>query len=269
MDHSYEEIRRAAIDIISGKEKESYTNNQFSDFRNNITEVLKKREEEAIGKKIEGFSFSEQDDFYFQEVFWDLFRQGIITIGTGRSCDQGFPFFRLTSYGKKLFENEELYFFHDFSSYEKIIRENIQNIDDLTIFYLKEAMSTFMVGCYLSSSVMLGVALEYSLNNLYDVIDKNDIYKEQFSKVFEEKTLLRKFNKFRYKLREIQRDLPPNIKEDLDTNLDMIVSVIRNFRNESGHPNGKVLSREQCYVNLHLFIPCCKKIYDLMEFFRE
>jgi hypothetical protein len=77
-----------------------------------------------------------------------------------------------------------------------------------------------------------------------------------------------KRHKFKQKLDEKKQILSKEMKEDLDTNLDMIVALIRNYRNESGHPNGKVLSREQCYVNLQLFIPCCKKIYDLMNFFK-
>ncbi len=68
-----------------------------------------------------------------------------------------------------------------------------------------------------------------------------------------------KFNKFKQKLDGKKQDLPKEVKDDLDINLDMILPLIRNYRNESGYPNEKVPSREQCYVNLQLFIPCCKK----------
>jgi len=269
MDYSYEEIRKAAIDLLAGREDEQYANNQYVNFRENIAQLLRKRHDGKLNENNEPFSFSKEDDLYVQEVFWDLFRQGIITLGSENSPNQGYPWFRLSSYGKKVLDDEDPYFFHDLSSYENIIRAGIPNIDDLTLFYLKEAMQTFMVGCYLSSSVMLGVALEYSLNNLYQEIEKNSNYKDHFSKLSEEKTLLRKYNKFKNKLLEIKKDLPKEMKQDFDTNLDMIVSIIRNYRNESGHPSGKVLNREQCYVNLQLFVPCCKKIYELMDFFRE
>ena len=61
--------------------------------------------------------------------------------------------------------------------------------------------------------------------------------------------------------------LPDEIKENLDTNLDGIMNTIRNFRNDSGHPSGNRISREQCYVNLNLFVPYCKKAYQLIDFF--
>ncbi len=78
-----------------------------------------------------------------------------------------------------------------------------------------------------------------------------------------------KFNKFRQKLEIKRKDLPTDLQNDLEINLDMISALIRNYRNESGHPNNNVLSREQCYINLQLFIPCCKKIFELKEFFKQ
>lgn len=268
MDHSYEEIWQAALDILADREKVPSSNTQFVEFRNNVAYVLKKRDESALGCSIEHSTFTDSDSSYFQEIFWDLFRQGIITLGTEQDPYRAYPFFRLSSFGKRIIENQDAYFFHDVSSYEKVIRENISEIDNLTLFYLKEAMQTHMVGCRLSASVMLGVALEYSLQNLFDVIEKNPKYCNQFSKITEKQFIGGKFVVFRNKLTEIKKDFPKGLFDELETNLDFIVSIIRNYRNESGHPSGKVLSREQCYVNLQLFIPCCKKIYELMTFFK-
>jgi len=268
MDHSYEEIRGVAIDILAGRERSSSHAQTFASLSKDVKEVLRKRDwlpPDAMHRE----SLSKNDEALLQEVFWDLFRQNVITLGTKGNPDQAYPFFRLSSFGKKILENKEVYFFHDLSSYEKQIRETIPDIDDLTVFYLKEAMQAFMVGCRLSSSVMLGVALEHSLNLLYDDIKQNDGHHELFSKVFQEQFLLRKFKHFRNGLNQMKKDLPKEIAEDLETNLDAVVALIRNYRNESGHPSGKVLSREQCYVNLQLFIPCCDKIYDLRKFFEN
>lgn len=269
MDHSYEEIRKAAIDILAGREPSSSpTSQQFVYLRDDVKEVLRKRDG-LPHDPTQRERLSKNDLALLQEVFWDLFRQNIITLGAENDPNLAYPFFRVSSFGKKILENEDVYFFHDLTSYENIIRESIPAIDRLTVSYLKEAMQAFLVGCRLSSAVMLGVALEYTLDSLYDIIEMNSKYSVHFEKVSQETTLLKKFNKFKHKLTEIKKDLPSNLKEDLDTNLDMIVSLIRNYRNESGHPSGKVLSREQCYVNLQLFIPCCKRIYELRDFFEN
>jgi len=266
MDHSYEEIRRAAIDIIAGRENIRNIPDQYISLRNGVAEVMEKRDGILRDPTGRNLHFSYQDRDIFLEVFWDLFRQGITTLGVDDNNPE-FPFFRVSGFGKIILEHEEVYFFHDLSSYEKIIREKIPDIDERTVIYLKEAMQSYLVGCRLSSSVMLGVAIEHSLEQLYEIIEGNGVYKDHFEKIFEERTLLRRFTKFKNKLTEMNKDLPSDVKEDLTTNLDMIVSIIRNYRNESGHPSGKILSREQCYVNLQLFIPCYEKIHSLKAFF--
>lgn len=75
-------------------------------------------------------------------------------------------------------------------------------------------------------------------------------------------------NKLRGLIDSMAKPLPPEIKEDLDTHFAGILSVIRSYRNESGHPTGKIMDREQTFVLLQLFIPYCKKQYQLMQFFR-
>jgi hypothetical protein len=74
-------------------------------------------------------------------------------------------------------------------------------------------------------------------------------------------------NKFRDLLDRHIGEFSPDIREGLDTNFLGIIEIIRNFRNESGHPTGKIIGREQCFILLQLFVPYCKKIYQLKEFF--
>jgi len=123
------------------------------------------------------------------------------------------------------------------------------------------------VGVYYST-VMIGVSIEHSFLKLLETIGTNSNYSTLFRNAIDEKTILRKLNKFRNVLNQNLSILTSDLKEDLDTNFTGIMTMIRNFRNESGHPSGKIISREQCFVLLYLFIPCCKKIYQLINFFR-
>ena len=270
-DHSYEEIRKVAIEILSGKVKTQYGADQFENFKISILEIFQKRDPSAASEidYLGRSHLSDHDDLLFQEMFWDLFRQGIITLGMDR-LNKEFPWFRVSSYGKKLLEhNQEPYFFHDVSSYEAVIKQNIPEIDDVTLLYLKEAMQAFMSGCMLSSSVMLGVAAEHSFERLLEIVTGNPKYEPVFKSVNKERSILPKLNKFKQILDQHKSELTPEIREDLDTNFISIVAIIRNFRNESGHPSGKIISREQCYILLQLFIPYCKKIYQLKKFFEN
>jgi len=268
MEHSYEEIRKIALDILAEREKLSSNPNQYEQLRIGVGSILEERE---TGQRPTVFIMSHEDSEIFLEVFWDLFRQGIITLGSNNS-NREFPFFRVSANGKRIIENQDAYFFHDVSSYEIMVTENIPNIDETTLIYLKEAMQSFLSGCVLSSSVMLGVATEHTFLKLLETIEQNNTYSATFLKVFEQRTLLQKLNKFRNKLdgeintKRIQ--LSSEIKEDLETNFLGIMAIIRNFRNESGHPTGNIISREQCYVNLNLFVPYCKKLYQLMDSFK-
>lgn len=263
MDHSYEELRSAVFDILAGRWRATYKPNQFSHLKNEVSDLLQTRER---GGRIVNTKLSANDSDLFLELFWDLFRQGIITLGD--SDEPAFPFFRITSFGKKLLGGSDPYFFHDLSSYEKVIKDTIPNIDDITLTYLKEAMQAFMSGCLLSSSVMLGVATEHTFLSLLDVAIANPTHGSLFSSVSKERSILPKLNKFKKILDANMGTLPSKVKEDLDTNFSGIISMIRNFRNESGHSSGKIISREQAYVLLHLFIPCCKKMYQLMDFYK-
>jgi hypothetical protein len=200
----------------------------------------------------------------FLEIFWGLFREGIITLGSNDKKRE-FPFFRVSEFGRRLLDSGQAYFFHDVSSYEKAVKSEVSNIDPVTLLYLKEAMQAFKASCILSATVMLGVATEHSFLLLLEKTTQSPTHASTFASVNKERTILQKINKFKHILD--QQRLPPEIKEDIDTNFAGILSIIRNFRNQAGHPTGKIVDREQAYILLQLFIPYCRKIYQLMEYY--
>lgn len=267
MNHSYEEIRACAIDVLAGRESGQYGFSQYRALHATVAEVFVRREKP--GQPVMGEQqLSAHDSEVFLEVFWGLFRQGIITLGLNDS-NPNFPFFRVSALGRKILAGQQPYFFHDLSSYERVVTDGIPNVDSVTLLYLKESMQAFLSGCLLSASVMLGVATEHSFLKLLEVIEANANHSTTYQNAFAQRTILQKFNKFKNILEQNLSTLTPQLREDLETNLSGILSMIRNFRNESGHPSGKIISREQVYVLLQLFIPCCKKIYDLMDHFRS
>jgi hypothetical protein len=263
MPHSYEEIRSVALDIISGREQLRDKATNYGNLKHSIAKVFARRE----GHQSELVRLDNQDSEIFLEVFWDLFRQGIITLGLNDLNPQ-FPHFRATKLASQIGIDQSAYFFHDVSSYERVIRSEIPTINDVTLLYLKEAMQAFFSGCILSSTVMLGVAAEHTFQLMLEIIENNSKYQKIYASVFKERNILPKFNKFRKILEQNIKVLPPEIKEDLDTHFAGIQSVIRTFRNQSGHPTGKIVGREQTFVLLQLFIPYSRKLYQLMDFFR-
>ncbi len=276
MVHSYEEIRAAVIDILAGREKTAYSPDQFQNLLVGVSEVMERRSmsqtQPTQGRSVPitrggSLTLDHNDRDLVREVFWDLFRQGIITLGINDS-NREFPFFRISTTGERILNNQHSYFFHDVSTYEQLIKNEIPAIDSITVIYLKEAMQAFRVGCVLSSSVMLGVATEHTFNLLIETIENNSKHAPTYKNVNKERGILRRLNKFKSILDTQSNTLSQTIREDLDTHFAGILSIIRNFRNQSGHPSGHIIDREQCYVLLQLFIPYGRKMYQLIDHFQ-
>jgi hypothetical protein len=273
MDHSYEEIRSVIIDILAGRENTSYDCSQFAHLKIGVAEVFARRDGTTGNQHRHSITggrdaqLSPQDRELTREIFWDLFRQGVIMIGAD-DANEKFPFFSVTTYGKRIIEGGDPYFSYDVDSYERRIKTELPSIDDTTLIYLKEAMQAFRSGCVLSSSVMLGVATEHTFLLLAEAADQSPTYSQHFASVSQQFTILRKVNKFKNILDQHTKDIPADIREDIDTHFTSILSVIRNFRNQAGHPTGKVLNREQAFVLLQLFIPYCKKLYALSDWLK-
>lgn len=270
-DHSYEEIRAVVIDILAEREKTSYEPHQFGSLEIGAAEVFARREAQGESQSLLCHSqphLSRQDAELFMEVFWDLFRQNIITLGFNAS-NREFPFFRVSHTGKAILQNQQVYFFHDVSTYEKLILAQVPNIDAITMLYVKEAMQAFRSGCILSATVMLGVAAEHIFISMLETIDGNPKHQSTYASVQKERSILPKINKFRGILEKQLGRLPSDVKEDLDTQFTGIQSLIRTFRNDSGHPTGKIIDREQSYVLLNLFVPYARKMHQLIDHFAQ
>lgn len=271
-DHSFEEIRDAALDLLSGREKGPYPPTQFVHIEHGIADVFARRESAPANSGNvfggSGASLSGHDQDVFLEVFWSLFQQGIIVLGCDRS-NPNFPWCRLSSYGKKLTTGTGGYFFHDVSTYEHQVRQVIPAINAVTLVYLKEAIQAFRAGCLLSATIMIGVAAEHTFLLLLDCIEANPKHAPTFKSVSEQRSILPKVNKFKGVMdNQYVKQLPPDVKEDWDTNFVSLQSLMKNYRNDAGHPTGKMMDREQVYVLLHLFITYGKKMYQLMDYFR-
>ena len=90
-EHSYEEIRMAALDIIAGREQTSFDIIQFEDLALGVAQVVSVRDgyNVSIGNVPGGYQLSKAESEIFREVFWDFFRQGIITLVSCQSNNIG------------------------------------------------------------------------------------------------------------------------------------------------------------------------------------
>lgn len=264
--HSYEELRGIVIDILLKRERVSYEPTQYRNLVVGVAEVLERRSR-PVGQpspygRVESIPLEDHDAELVRDVFWDLFRQGFITLGLN-SSNEAWPFFRLSHFGERALATQSPYRFHDTSSFIKLVKTEVPDISQDVITYIEEAVAAFYADCLLSCCVMLGVAAEIEFLRLVDVAVKNVTYGPSFSAATKQQMIRQKIVKFHDCLKPLAKSLPQQAVEDLETNFNMIQSVLRIARNEAGHAISDTPPREQVYIYMQLFVPFARQLMRL------
>lgn len=205
-----------------------------------------------------------------RQIIWDLILQGVVTPGVSERSPE-LPHIKVTDYGYECLESMEI-LPHDPDGYLRYLRNEIPQIDDTIEKYLTESLQTFLTGNLLASTVMLGGASEKAvllLIEAYTNAISNSNKRERFKQSIKRFGILGRFKEFRKKLDSVRKTIPRSISDDLDIQLDGIFNLIRNCRNDVGHPTGRNIDRRLAFSNLQLFIPYCKRIYELIKHFNQ
>ncbi len=262
--HSYEEIRGIAIDVLLNRQ-----NGLFNEFLEDIGKILLTKHgawppppsQTGIAYRGVAAHLHEDDTPLVLEVFWDLFRQGAITLG--RDANQpGWPGYRLTRFGHQIAQHAP-FRFHDTKAYVEMVKTYVPDISPEAVVYLEEAVAAFYADCLLGSCVMLGVAAEAEFLRLIEVAATGATHGTKFAPLSKPAFIRHKITKFLGILKPIVHALPKDATEDLEINFQMIQSVLRIARNEAGHPTAGTPQREQVYVNLQLFAAFARQLMRL------
>lgn len=103
MDHTYEEVRLVVIDLLATRERSLHMadeTRQYNTLRTAVADVLEHREDRSPDDRHHRPALSANDRAVFHEVFWDLFRHGIITPGIN-DANLEFPHFASPISGEK------------------------------------------------------------------------------------------------------------------------------------------------------------------------
>lgn len=206
-----------------------------------------------------------------QDVFWDLMIEGIARPGLTDGANMELPHFHLTDWGEQIVSSPAPSPY-DPDGYLARLTEMIQELDPVILTYLDESLRTFRIGCLLSSTVTLGCASEKAFLLLVDAY-ANALpahTRTGFHKKTAGRMLKPVFDVFRKELEgRLQAKLPPDIREDLDTTLLGVFSLIRRLRNDAGHPTGHTIPRETCYANLVVFPAYLKRVFALIAWLKQ
>lgn len=260
--HTYEEIRETVVDILLKRVQVEEEPHQWASLTVSVAEVFARR------RNVDERRLHPSEEELVRDVFWDLFRQGFITLGLNNS-NPDWPWFRLSHFGDRALKTESPYRFHDTGSFISLVKAEIPDISPVGVIYLEEAVTAFYAGCLLACSVMLGVAAESEFLRLLDVASRNAFHGPKFAQAAKQNVIRQKIIKFQDSLKPLLSALPKSAVEDFDTNFAMIQSVLRMARNDAGHPASANPQREQVYVYMQLFVPFARQLMRLRKALSE
>lgn len=264
----YEELRPIVLDALKAEPETQIIN------------ILNKTETIAISKGyyrdepkwsygVTPHQMPMKDREKTREIINDLVVEGIIGWGIDER-NPGPPFLKVTRYGQECLSHTGPQPY-DPDGYLKYLKSEIPNVDDTILMYITESLSAYLRGLTLSSTVMLGGASEKAFLLLLESFT-NSITDPTKKAQFEKNTegpIKKKFDEFRNKIIPIRKTLPKPLSDDLEIQLDGIFNFIRTCRNDVGHPTGRKIERSLAYANLRLFVPYCKRIYELIDYFKK
>ena len=252
----YEELKHFVLDSLRLM-GDSY---EYNNICNTVAREVTKSADFSL-------SISKFDKEMIRQIIWDLIIERVLTIGNYHS--DSWPWLSLTEYGEKIIQSS-FPVPNDPGGYLGRIDKEIPQLDQTIKIYLSESIRTYNINQLLSATITLGCASEKSLLILIDIFAnsfKDDTKREQFKNKINNKSIKIQFDEFDKAIKQILQSMPYEIRENYTNTLTGIFQMIRYNRNQAGHPTGKAIDKDTLFANLQVFIPYCKYIYGLMDYF--
>ena len=245
-------------DSLSDSSRFPSTN--MGNVRNGVDDKVKRSRGIEIGTHPSN-SLTDQEHELINQICWDLIIQRVLTI-----TSQGLPWITITEYGKEVVSSESP-IPYDRDNYLQNIYAKASNLDTIARSYLEESLTCLHGGAYRGGAVMLGVVSEQLFIVLVKSFQENknlshqivtDRYKP-FSQIRD--SFMRKFT-------PLKNELPEDLRQDLEIILEGIYLLIKNTRDDSGHPTNVVVTRDQLFSYFAIFPMYAERISKIIDFYR-
>ena len=199
---------------------------------------------------------------------WSLIRQGLAYIDYSQSSPSNWELI-LTHAGLAAARDE--YPNPDsVEEYLERLRTRAPGASQTVLQYARESAMSYINRCYLSSAVMLGVASEAAFLDLAQSFGNwlPSGQGEEFLKIVSgSRNYLVKFSEFRKRVEPVKPKLPAELSDAMSLTFDSVLDLLRVYRNDAGHPTGRLLERDDAFVNLQMFARYVEKLYAFKAFF--
>ncbi len=201
-----------------------------------------------------------------QELTWELIIQGILTPGAN-SANPNLPFVRLTEYGRKCVDENDV-LPHDYGTYLQQIKSFSSKTDAIFLLYLTESVQAFIKGLYNSSILNLGIASE-QLTLLLITAYKNALATKSAKQKFDEainkaRHIAYQFDELYKRLEVVKGKMPIELGQDIAM-IRFLENIVRQNRNDAGHPSGRSFEREEALALLVTFPHHYKTVVKLLK----
>lgn len=245
-----------------------------SDVQSLLLEVLARGGDTRLGRGRHYFSEnvraaapkSDQPTYHqIMEAVWSLIAQGLAYIDYSQSAAENWEL-HLTESGRAAAADEEGNP-DDPAGYMRRLLSSVPGISDVVKGYAQEALLAYNARLYRASAVMLGVASEAAVldvaASLANTMKESEARQYLETVNAKKQNYIAKFEVFQQKLRSKKDLLPEEVANGFDLMMNAVGDLLRVYRNDAGHPTGLLVSRDDCFIHLRMFLLYAKKLYLL------
>lgn len=185
-----------------------------------------------------------------REVIWELISERVLVVGMDDS-NESWPFLSLTTYGEDYVRNQRATP-HDRSDYlSRVLASG--PADDVEQRYVTQALEAFARDLPDAAAVMIGAAAEHELIRLVTAIAAKDPAESATATAALDQPALKMLRFAESYFNSRQAKLPRRLRETFGTTFMSVAQVIRQTRNDGGHPTLPAVDRQQVFVVLQLY----------------
>jgi hypothetical protein len=206
------------------------------------------------------------------QVYHELYLERIIFPGSANpnsSNPTSWPYYQITNHGRRVLETIE-YSPYDPDGYLRRLKSEVPGVDETLVRYVDESLRCLRADCLLAAAVTIGCASEKAMLLLIEQfgqaisnVEKKQKYDEETSSWI----ITRKYRAFRSRLDGIANQLPKELSAPLEQQLHGVFDLIRQIRNDAGHPTGDPITRDAILASHIVFPGYCKYTYALKDYF--
>jgi hypothetical protein len=199
------------------------------------------------------------------EGVWSLIGQGLAYIDYSQRATENWML-HLTEAGRAAAADEDVTP-DDPGGYLHRLLIEVPEITPVVKSYAEEALLAYNARLYRASAVMLGVASEAAVLEvalaLPRVLNTSEAKRYLETINARKQNFMAKFEVFSQKLRSKKTILPEDLADGLDLTLNAVTDLLRVSRNDAGHPTGRGIDRDDCFIHLRMFVRYVRKLYSL------